>query len=562
MDFLPLPDGIESHLPVPNFGGPDFDNDGFLGYDELQGPLCFSLTGDSRFAGMPTTREKILACVGSFLRTWIFFGIWQEALNGTVSRQEATVEGPNASAAENHTCNSGRYLTARGLFREFVARRYELNGNSDWENKLERCLQEAKWILQKLDRTSDKAAMQFVPLSVCLALSTLVETLDRYRMIWLEDAEDVIHNSPVSVPCQLLERKLISEDGWYPSIVHRIGSSLGLVGLYFASLLSTLKDGFDHENCSSRFASVAVNVDVGKYLTQHLAELCDCTRTGCDHLQAECPCQHQTMPNADLFAEFEDEQFPLVRFQDGQLNIVSFQPGMRYVAISHVCSDGRGNPRQNSLPICQLRSIQQYVIALTESQGSLFWIDTLCVPVEVPLRNLAILRMAKVYSSASPVLVLSREPLSQNVPSSPDHALFSIYCCQWMLRLWTIQEASLTEDLKFQFADTVVPYTAKEHVSRVMASEGSANPVSQLLGLYAAIAIGHAKLSLQALSREKYPFLRFLAAPSIGPHREVIVCASILLGSVLDVPDDVKWKRTGRIRKICPRASSGCLGPV
>ncbi|OQV00995.1 hypothetical protein CLAIMM_06419 [Cladophialophora immunda] len=588
MDFLPLPDGVESHLPVPDLGGPDFDNQGFLGYDERQGwdvdallrgriaparkdwesyYASTSLQG-RRLAGISSTREKILACVGSFLQTWIFFGIWQEALSRTVSRQETSVEAPGANTAENHTGGPDRYLTAGGLFREFMRRRDELNKDSIWASRLDRCLQEAKWILQKLDRVSDKAAMQFMPLPVCLALSILVETLDRYRTIWLEDDEDVTHYSPVSVPCQLLERKLISEDGWCPSIVHRVGSSLGLQGLYFASLLPTLKDGFGHENCTSRYACIASNIDTGKYQTQHVAEHCDCTRIGCDHLQPDCPCQHQVIPNTDLVAAFENEQFPIVEFQNGQINTVSFKPGMRYVAISHVWSDGRGNPLQNSLPVCQLRSIQHYVTTLTESQSSLFWIDTLCVPVKEPLRHLAILRMAKVYSSASQVLVLSGELLSHNLPSCPDQTLFSIYCCKWMLRLWTMQEASLAEDLKFQFADTVIPYTPREHVLRVMASYGGTGPVSMLLGLYAAIAIDQAKLSLQAITHEKYPFLSFLAAlqfRSTSRPMDVTVCASILLGSglgaVLDAPDDVKmqtfWKNRGNL----PASVLWMLGP-
>ncbi|KIW89450.1 uncharacterized protein Z519_09606 [Cladophialophora bantiana CBS 173.52] len=587
MDILPLPDGVESHWLVPDLGGPDFDNQGFLGYDERQGWNVDALfrgkitaarkdwenyytsvsQEDGRFVRMSSTQEVILLCAGSFLQTWIFYGIWQEALSRPVSRQEGSVEGPGANAARHNLSASNRYVTAGALFREFMARRDELNNNLKWADQFDRCLQEAKWILQKLDRNSDKATMQFLPLSVCLALSTLVETLDRYRRLWLDDTEDVLANSQISVPCQLLERKLISEDGWCPSIVHRVGSRLGLEGLYFASLLPSLKDGFDHENCTTRFACVASNVDVGNYQTRHVSEHCDCKRHGCDHMQPECACQHQAMPNSDLVAAFENEQFPLVGFQGEKINIIPFKPGLRYVAISHVWSDGRGNPRQNSLPMCQLRSIQHYVTALTTNQGSPFWIDTLCVPVEEPLRHLAILRMAKVYSSASQVLVLSEELLSHNLPSSPDQVLFSIFCCKWMLRLWTMQEATLAEDLRFQFADTIVPYTPREHVLTVMASD-AAGLVSQLLGLYAAISIDQAKLSLQTVKHEKYPFLTFLTTlqfRSTSRPMDVTVCASILLGSglsaVLEAQDDVKMQTFWANQEKLPASVLWMLGP-
>lgn len=37
MDFLPLRDAVPSHLPIPDPGGVDYDNKGFLGYDKRQG---------------------------------------------------------------------------------------------------------------------------------------------------------------------------------------------------------------------------------------------------------------------------------------------------------------------------------------------------------------------------------------------------------------------------------------------------------------------------------------------------------------------------------------------
>jgi hypothetical protein len=80
------------------------------------------------------------------------------------------------------------------------------------------------------------------------------------------------------------------------------------------------------------------------------------------------------------------------------------QPRPPYVAISHVWSEGMGNPQQNCLPECTVRFIQargQY-----GSGNAHFWIDTLCVPTHnKQAKNLAFQKMGQIYSRAEKVLV-------------------------------------------------------------------------------------------------------------------------------------------------------------
>lgn len=58
----------------------------------------------------------------------------------------------------------------------------------------------------------------------------------------------------------------------------------------------------------------------------------------------------------------------------------------RYVAVSHVWSDGKGNPHRNYLPLCQLLHLQTRVNALypPKEEPTPFWMDTICVPVGGP----------------------------------------------------------------------------------------------------------------------------------------------------------------------------------
>src|SRR5436305_9259220 len=133
----------------------------------------------------------------------------------------------------------------------------------------------------------------------------------------------------------------------------------------------------------------------------------------------------------------------------------------------HVWSDGRRNPKHNSLPVCQLRAICSSVQELSVSSPSetkpntvWFWMDTLCVPLHSQAaRNKAITLMAKTYSEAEHVLVFSRELLQIPLPVTPHEAFVRIFLSKWMTRLWTLQEAALAKCLAFQFSDSCLKDT-------------------------------------------------------------------------------------------------------
>ena len=88
--------------------------------------------------------------------------------------------------------------------------------------------------------------------------------------------------------------------------------------------------------------------------------------------------------------------------------------------MSHVWSEGLGNPKSNSLPLCQLQYVQKRVndvyrgltgrTDLASAENVPFWMDTLCIPVgneHRKARSLAITGMAVVYGQADVVLILS-----------------------------------------------------------------------------------------------------------------------------------------------------------
>jgi hypothetical protein len=139
-----------------------------------------------------------------------------------------------------------------------------------------------------------------------------------------------------------------------------------------------------------------------------------------------------------------------------RIRIVQTQDVSSYVAISHVWSDGLGNPKGNRLNRCQLLSIQSRVNALypTVQTAVPFWMDTLCVPVMdiySDYHALALDRMAETYQSADKVLVLDNSLIQCNPDISTVEIGMRLRYSPWMGRLWTMQEGRLADKLFFQF---------------------------------------------------------------------------------------------------------------
>lgn len=130
-----------------------------------------------------------------------------------------------------------------------------------------------------------------------------------------------------------------------------------------------------------------------------------------------------------------------------------------YVAVSHVWSDGLGNPRNNTLPECQLERLQKYVNALYPQalHPIAFWIDTISVPLRKDLRRIAIWRMAETYKAADKVLVIDDWLLQTDFTGNASLDLLKVKSCDWAKRLWTLQESLLTQRDQLYFQSSTVP---------------------------------------------------------------------------------------------------------
>ncbi|KAF2670015.1 hypothetical protein BT63DRAFT_423984, partial [Microthyrium microscopicum] len=160
---------------------------------------------------------------------------------------------------------------------------------------------------------------------------------------------------------------------------------------------------------------------------------------------------------------FDQDTFPLILptpmgGQADKLSLKAYQNLQDYVAVSHVWSQGLGNPNENAMYSCQVQKISEMVQSLpvkSRTRIMPFWLDTICCPVEDnKYQDKAIGLMRRTYENARAVLVLDAAlQVNKHRQLLDGDVLLRIFSCRWNSRLWTFQEGALAERLFFQFAD-------------------------------------------------------------------------------------------------------------
>ncbi|KAK7708290.1 hypothetical protein SLS57_009024 [Botryosphaeria dothidea] len=246
----------------------------------------------------------------------------------------------------------------------------------------------------------------------------------------------------------------MAKAGWCPRQV-AIAAEYEFETRYFCSQLQVFEaEKLDHGACTQR-KCVALQVETSSYQPKHVRPDCKCDLKGVD-VEA-------------MDRMLKQGYIPLVVFDDDEdlsLFCTEIEEPASYVAISHVWSDGLGNPSANEIPLCQLRHLKRLVEELADNEdgfedyGIPFWIDTLCCPARrSEAKTLAIKRMRETYENAAKVLVLSAD--LQTIEASALPVLDQVYLTSlsaWASRLWTLQEGALCNDLYVRFQDLTVPW--------------------------------------------------------------------------------------------------------
>ena len=393
----------------------------------------------------------------AMLQSWLFFGVWEAFLTRHLASKDfifETAKGPVI-----------RTRRLRGVidYAELLISKSDLEDNERWARLLCHALDTAQYwnhtlvmsrtpvskIKNDFDAVIQLTATCGETLKYLIDLfpNRLRRTMPNYSF-WLDDStsESKLH-------------KRLEARGWCKSLFDYLIDDTGLCTAEYATLINANNASpLDHRSCSYD-GCFARRVDPKNHLTRHTNDSCRCDFR---------------KPNINsITLTYESGSFPLIDLDkiEGSQTIStdcvrSFQNGedTPFVAISHVWSDGLCSDADTGLPACQVSSIKQ-LAALCKNESTsyfhLMYIDTLCIPRNENIKKMAINTMARVYSTASIVLVLDSTLRTVDVgSSSAARVLLQLLTSPWNHRLWTLQEASLARELVFAFHDGL--YNARE----------------------------------------------------------------------------------------------------
>ena len=483
-------------------------------------PVYDTLTASGGFTNLPEPHDyapgvkypdRTAAEVASFAQSFLYFGLLSDFLQRRVEP---------CTLAERTSLEDGaiqEILSAQKLKAMLVAHLMEVEGSllevQREDDRRSGLLKSTQWQLSRLERICQPVE-EPLP-TILLSIEILIETLgttflrppDRHRKVTIRTTRqqyseaDFKPSRPlaredlyISMSSRLLTSMML-KNGWCPAqIFHALCSFPFSLCYYLAHVQRFPREDTDHNACTER-QCVAYNIVQGAYRTAHRN-----TCTGCKSIEA---------PLGEVERLVREGKIPLLRVKwskhrELSLDVKESRYDDKYVAISHVWSDGLGNEIANSLPQCQLERISKIIEEFPRLSNNLnapglvtstrlgtkiilksrfFWIDTLCVPIDSHLKKLAINAIPAVYAGATQVLALDAEMEHVSLRGSqwPEVAGRLIFSA-WAGRAWTLEEAGFSTACGVRVADGCFdPQKPAEHHGFVYRLTASPIPSKEYL---------------------------------------------------------------------------------
>ncbi|KAL8796455.1 MAG: hypothetical protein Q9195_001129 [Heterodermia aff. obscurata] len=283
----------------------------------------------------------------------------------------------------------------------------------------------------------------------CALLIRMLHEALRFAWGAIYESEGVAILSGSGIASDLPDQRMRAA-GWCPSEIVMLQQRFTVTGREFASRLKRRKTIVAHERCS-KTKCFASQVDNDTYVTKHTEAGCHCDHIGADSEAVKTALKAGKTPRFLIISRGDSAV-------DLEIKTVDSGP---YVAISHVWAHGLGNAQENSLPLCQIRRLHEYLVSLKPqlekecAHGPVaLWIDTLGVPLERESRKLALKALQGTYADSAGCLVLDEELYQASGNCSPEEVWLRQALSTWSRRLWTFQEGFVTgEKLFLQFSD-------------------------------------------------------------------------------------------------------------
>lgn len=456
MEHLPLLSGMVAPIVIPFVCKEEYDGGDFSSYPTRQNWKIHLWPGTFKYYG-----KRDLDEIPPFLQTWLFFGILgivtgQRVLVQDFIRDEGGKQYITTAALQSYAENwKGRDGVLSGLEKQtrWTIVTATIAKSADFVDSLK------PYFKEENQSPEFASALMEVLFGIDLLLYALLNA--KIRIFrgeqWFGTS---IRRNP-------LLRLRMTQAGWCPFAVSLMESDLELDAQAYAFAVGSIRTREDHSPCSSRFCKV--NQLSKSYRVKHFTTNCRCSSFG-PTIEQVCDVLRQ---GGIPLIKITTQQPP----SNYELQVVASDTDISYTAISHVWSDGLGNPLSNTLPHCQIQNIENGLRDLTLSEPThetreayakstdearYFWLDTFCIPVQAEhqdLRDLAISRMTATYENATSCLVLDAD--LQQMPKSTRlmDIMLKVITSVWRQRLWTLQEGALTTNLFIKGKDCVFNLT-------------------------------------------------------------------------------------------------------
>lgn len=521
---------------VPLLPGIDYD---FRGLNDF--PTRHDITSDE----LRDLDNRPVEDSASLVQSWLFFGLLAELTGMLVDRQ--SILHPDARQRKSKLRIASSSEGSKSRISSQKIRDIVQIGVDNVE------------LIDRLD-CAWEYPMPIVLLSIKILLCDLAAMrVDRskiYSSPWDGGLEE-----PRLLPCppgagfrlssaKALEGLMLAK-GWCPSQVHRIGWTCDYSMMhYLSSIDRTSNEKRIHGSCSPKHCQ-AYNSAPESYVTSH-------TVSGCQ-------CSFMVAPTEQLTKVISSGGVPLISLHEAShgklaIQVHTSKADSQYTAISHVWSGGLGNVQANSLPLCQLNYLNHCLsnlpidgergfnykknkyyrdlcgkiwisplgldnlVSSKNCKPKLFWMDTLCIPVDPEssdLRIKAINKMDAVYAHAGEVLVLDSE--IQNLSISDTHPcelVARLANSSWMGRSWTLQEGAIGRATYFQCTDGALTF------QRSRLSLGQKSPLLLLLLMFRSVR------SMIRHKATKISYSETSIRQNIGHERVENVMLKVLLDSL------------------------------
>ncbi|OBT56732.1 hypothetical protein VE04_03897 [Pseudogymnoascus sp. 24MN13] len=175
--------------------------------------------------------------------------------------------------------------------------------------------------------------------------------------------------------------KCLEIAGWCKSMAPKSFHYLTPLTPYYASAIDThLDKRHSHTKCTGRICETFTMEDESTYRTKHTPE-CDGT---CGDVKIDSQSLH------DLIMQGKIPIVSLSLGPDGKLNTEVTHSGEvpHYIAISHVWSDGLGNPHGNALPYCELLKIFRMLEEWPLKHAKPDWMNSFLNPMDMAQKRM------------------------------------------------------------------------------------------------------------------------------------------------------------------------------